>query len=482
MSARLLMATATTVLLYGRDPGPSSDGLPGIADVAVPAILEAGYSVALRAGFGYSGSVLQEADSHERAFASAALAAIFEHGISFALQVDGRYDHHSSAGSGSDDGFVAEPRFISTLVSNLDDNFTIGARGVVWIPSGASGPSLALSAASPELSAMIAATPHSLPLTLAANAGIRWDRSASSISGSSSLSRADRLAAGVSDSSAFLARLGGAYELDDWTLLAAWSWALHFGDRAPPIEASPMVISAGARLALDDARDVEILFTASPSVPPSFDATSPLVPVEPRFAVVARFGFQSSSMKERPSIGPPPKVFQRPSEARASLRGQVRTRDIPQVPIESAHIVVRSGTITVGARTDANGAFAFAALPRGRAEVEVSADGYEPAEHAVLLESARTSTVAFELTRALAESELRGTIRSFEGKGLAARLVVEPIGMEITSDALGSFRVTISPGEYDVTIHAEGYVSQRRHARVEPEGVTFLNVDLHRGP
>ncbi len=77
-------------------------------------------------------------------------------------------------------------------------------------------------------------------------------------------------------------------------------------------------------------------------------------------------------------------------------------------------------------------------------------------------------------------SQLRGVVRSLDGKAVTVRVHVEPVGTEASVDDKGSFQLDLPPGGYDVVIEAPGYVTQRRHVQVEPKGVVVLNVDLTR--
>ena len=61
---------------------------------------------------------------------------------------------------------------------------------------------------------------------------------------------------------------------------------------------------------------------------------------------------------------------------------------------------------------------------------------------------------------------------------LWASIRVEPLGIEVSSDGEGTFRVDVPPGGYDVVLRAKGYTEQRRKIVVDRDGVVLLNVDL----
>jgi hypothetical protein len=79
------------------------------------------------------------------------------------------------------------------------------------------------------------------------------------------------------------------------------------------------------------------------------------------------------------------------------------------------------------------------------------------------------------------QGEVRGLIRSFNGKGLAAAIRVEPIGVETKADAQGAFTLAIPPGDYEVIIRADHFKDQRRKVHVYLNGVTILNAEMFEG-
>jgi len=79
-------------------------------------------------------------------------------------------------------------------------------------------------------------------------------------------------------------------------------------------------------------------------------------------------------------------------------------------------------------------------------------------------------------------SQIRGVVRSFDGKAVGARIRIEPPGTETRVDDKGSFQIDVPPGSYDIVVEAAGYVTQRRRVQVEPQGVVILNADLVKKP
>ena len=83
---------------------------------------------------------------------------------------------------------------------------------------------------------------------------------------------------------------------------------------------------------------------------------------------------------------------------------------------------------------------------------------------------------------ALPAGQLRGLVRSFKGQALAAKVRIEPMGLESSTDKNGFFQIDVPPGDYEIVIEAPGFASQRRKTHVEQQGVVIVNADLTRGP
>jgi uncharacterized membrane protein len=108
----------------------------------------------------------------------------------------------------------------------------------------------------------------------------------------------------------------------------------------------------------------------------------------------------------------------------------------------------------------------------------VQAVGFEPLERPVQTQAGIPLRVEMKLTELPPPSQIRGVVRSFSGQGLASRVRVAPLGLEVTTDSAGAFQIDVPPGAYEVTVEAEGYESQQRQVRVDLQGVVILNADL----
>ncbi len=193
-----------------------------------------------------------------------------------------------------------------------------------------------------------------------------------------------------------------------------------------------------------------------------------------------------ASKPARLSVPPPvalaPVVPPQPASLpeRAKLRGHVVSED-GQAPVAAAHLVVRSGGgAPRESRSDEQGHFEVDDLDVGPASVEVTADGFAPATRTITL-SASTPDLDVSVAKALPSGQVRGLVRDFGGKPVGARIRIEPLGIDVALAPDGTFQANVAPGTYDVVIHADGYVDQKRHVVVERDGVTMLNVELRKG-
>jgi hypothetical protein len=123
----------------------------------------------------------------------------------------------------------------------------------------------------------------------------------------------------------------------------------------------------------------------------------------------------------------------------------------------------------------------FTATVQGAAvKVTAQAPEYQDNATEARLGSAPTARIDITLSRKIRQGQLRGQVRSFDGKLLSATIKVTG-GKTTTSaqtDAEGSFTVDLPEGSYEVVIESDGYATQRRTVSVKLDGVTVLNADL----
>ena len=486
--------------------GASASGLPGLGRVAVAAPKElphAGAAVGIGYGFTEAQSVPNaESGAHQRVSGTLAIMAQPVRFLAAALVFDGRYDAHPDDLLGSSSSTVGEPRLFVRANEAVGRSFALGAQLGVWVP-GAEAPSLRFEAAT--LDALLLATyaPPGSDLALALNAGYRIDRSAQVLGARDRprLRAGDRLALHLSDSDAILLGLGASKRLGGREtpaarveLLGELTWDMLIGAKAPAALESPLRLGLGARYHLkeDDeafgALQLEARTELSLSARPSSGPSDPLVPIDPRFAIIL-------GVRWTPALGARPKPrtnVEGPAAAgsggaaaavASSIRGRVTAAETGAA-IASARVTVTSddpaqpGERT--AETGADGTFEVTELRPGHVHVVLKAAGFDDAS-ADANATATAAVVDVVMKKAIKPGQLRGLVRSFNGKPLAATIRVEPLGIEAKTETDGTFQIDVPPGSYEVVVAATGHAGQRRPVQVEENGVTILNADLRPG-
>jgi hypothetical protein len=171
----------------------------------------------------------------------------------------------------------------------------------------------------------------------------------------------------------------------------------------------------------------------------------------------------------------PTRVAMQPSST--TLSGAVLTPS--GEPIANAKVWVGTGDHGLQTATDREGRYELPSVPLGGQVLKITAEGWGEHVQPIQLTVAGARLVT-ELKRPLPEGQIRGQVRSFGDKSLTASIRIEPIGLQIKTDAKGQFTVDVPPGDYRVTVQAPGHYAQTRPARVEHNGVTVLVVDLYR--
>ena len=488
------------------DVGDAVDALPGLIRVPVAGSIDRrGIALASSAGYGWTESVLGQGDSHDRVFGSLAASVRPVSFFAASLQLDGRYDWHTDPDGSS--GSTGEPRLALRVGGPVATAVHLGAQVGVWFPGGAA-PSVDFKATTPDASLLATVHAPDSPLVFTSRVGFRWDNSAQSVPDPERLSLSDRVALGINQASAVLVGLGVAVKTSPRVaLLADATWDLLVGSGAPTALQSPIVVSGGVRASLDREGTWQVSLTGatSPSERPVIAAGSPLVDIEPRVsgfvaltirpappappAPTAAIASEPPPVPLAPSPAPPPPVV-----ARALVRGRV-VADADRSPVPHAHLAVQTtGGTPKEATTDEQGRFEVDDLDPGAMSIDVTAEGYAPVTRTLTLSAspvtptpapatdAADAAGAIEITlaKALPSGQVRGLVRDFSGKPVAAQIRVEPVGVEAQVGADGMFEVNVAPGAYDVVVHAAGYVDQRRHVSVERDGVTMMNVELRK--
>jgi hypothetical protein len=470
-------AAATDVSEQATFPTPGAPAQPQVLGRVFAAGRTAPSLFALTSvGYGYTEAVLDRGDTHNRAMSSLTIDGRPVSWLGFALRFDGRYDWHRIPGQPNDDGLVGDPRFYVRVDTRSFGALRAGARFGLWLPGG-NAPSLALGAASPEVSGTLTYAAPRLPLWLTANLGYRLDRSAHSASDAARLSDSDRLSLEVSASNEVLLGLGGVFGRGALQGFAEASGELATGHGAPRLSQSPLLIGGGARVALNEAIRLEAAAEGAISARPPLMPTATLVPVPPRLAVWLglsyRFGIPVRATLAEPSKPPAPLAPATP--ATITLQGLVTTNDASIPP--GVHVSIGEDADRSPVRVGADGRFVLTGKVGESISVHAEAPGYQAASRRIAVTNQNPPEIVLTLAPDLSRGQIRGLVRSLDGAGLDAQIGVEPSGQIVKAES-GRFQVDVAPGTYEVTVEVKGYEMQRRRVQVEPDGVTLLNVDL----
>jgi hypothetical protein len=469
-----------------RTVGDTTWALPGIVRIGVPGSAPRRLAFAGSAGYGYTEAQNAADGVHHRAFGALAVGIAPLPSLEFGLRLDGRYDRHPDDGRGSHGGMVGDPRLMARAGGRVGGGFRMGGEAVAWFP-GNDAPSLVMSATTLDLGFLTAWSAEGGGPTVAMRAGFILDNSHNAAPEASRFRFGDRLALGLSDFNAVPVGLGLSVPLSRTEVLAEASAAFLVGGGAPPISQSPIRVTGGIRHHLSDQLSLLAILEVSASGRPALGPTEPLVPVEPRVSGLVGLSYrlpfdkpEPAQATDQPTTPTGPESMPTPAAATpASVVVVVRKPD--GSPASDALVTVRVGKFEKRADAAADGKFKIEGIPEGDGEVEISAEGSETVKKPVHFGAGSTQDVDVGLSQAMPQGEVRGLIRTFNGKGLAAAIRVEPIGVETKTDAQGAFRIDVPPGDYEVIIRADRYKEQRRKVHVDQNGVTVLNAEMFEG-
>lgn len=455
------------------DGAPSVDARPGVYRVGAAAL--GGPTLAGTLGYGFTEKQTPTDDAHSRVTLKLAAASRVLPWLGFGISGDARYDDHGDSG-----GTVIDPALtvraavpVGSLRLGVDlRGFAPGAETFALMVDGASFDAVALVGL------------DSGPLFIGAKGGYRLDRTANSVEAPDSLGFGDRMALGVSEFDQALLGIGAAVALGQKTeLLVEASADLLLGDGAPPLGDSPLRAGAGVRHRLSSALSLQLFGDVSLSSRPEVGPGAPLVPIEPRFSVFAGVAYAFGRAKPAPpppdrpaEPPPPPPVVVKAPPAVTELVVAVTDDQGNPVPNAKVSLTV-DGTVRELPPGDA-GKYRISELGAATGKVRVEAPQFEPEEREVRVEAGRSNALAITLRAVPPPSQIRGVVRSFTGRPVAASVRVEPVGLAVVASADGSFELDVPPGSYEVVIEAEGFVPQRRKVQVDPQGVVVLNADL----
>ena len=486
-------------VVYGAMPGglhaPSAETLDkGVAEVS------------LLSGFGYRKGLLGPNERFGRALGDIAVAYAPSDMLAFGLSLDGRYDRHYGGNPSPDDGYVGDPHLLARVAKAVGKNH-FGAQLGVWIP-GKNAPSVAASAISFDIRAL--GTFAAGPAMLSISAGFRLDNSAKSVDDVTKLSLQDRVSLGASNYNAVLAGAQLAIPAGKaWIGLEA-SMEAYIG--SPPtgqadLAEGTMLLRGGAVAGvklndqwsavafLEGAKSPGILLTQV------MNANIPIVPYEPvitgGLGLEARFGGpkKGSDIVEKDCHKHnPPDCAAVKVPLTADISGTVV--DEADKPVVGAKVSVTLKNSQVPAvATDEKGQYAFKSVPIGAnvdnvpkleetgIDVSVEVEGKKPGKGSIAQVAPGANTVpTIKLEPVLPPGQLKVLVRDLKsGKPVAnATVAVAPGDKKFESGADGVGALDLQPGQYKITVTAKGFANQELDVTIDPNGVVFKNIDLHR--
>jgi len=467
----LVTSVVLSALLHGahayaqeRQELPAADALPGIYRVGIARTAPA--AIAGTLGYGFTEPQDAEDGAHHRLSLRAAAALPVLDWLSLGAMVDGRYDQHRH-----DSGAVVDTALQARASTTLG-NWQLGGGIVGRLPGAESFETMARSV-SVEGQALLGTTVGRV--RLASLAGYRLNRGGAAGSDAAHLSSGDRLALGLSEFDALLLGLGAGVVLGKSELLAEVSSDVLVGSDAPAFSQSPLRVALGARHPIARGLSLELMAVGSLSQQPDLSADAPLVPNEPRFSIFAGIRYQFLPHERAPA----------PAPAAPAPKAQVLTSELvitinddQGAPVTSPRAFVTVAGERRELSCDATGRCTLPDSKSGDIVIRVEAPEFEPVERPLKVAAGVPVKLELRLVAVPPPSQLRGVVRGLDGKAVAARVRVEPLGTQASVDDKGAFQLDLPPGAYDVVIEASNYVSQRRHVQVEPKGVVILNAEL----
>lgn len=466
----------------GSDIHVASTGLEGVSKVGIPTSSSLQLNLAGTAGYGVTESIGAEDGHHHRFSGRLAVGAHVTPWLALALNFSGRLDRHPRDEQGVDYSGTGEPRLLLRAGGALTKLLHLGGEIELWVP-GREAPSMEWSGATVDFKLFPAFMPDDGSWFVGLLAGFRLDNSAKAAPALDRLRFGDRIALGLSDYNSVLLGLAGTYRWGRTELLAELSWDILVGDGAPAPVQSPLRANLGARHTIVDNLFAELLTEVALSKRPDVGQDDPLVPIEPRFSVSLGLRYVFDFQPEEETLVEPEPLTEAPPSpaATATVSGRLADPAGTPVPDVAVSLELEDGT-TRSAITDALGGFVFEGVPMGSARLTAGGPGFEEEQWDILVgeEPLDLGQRTLQPVEAPPSSQLRGLVRSFSGKKIPAKVLVEPLGAELTCDEDGTFQLDVPPGKYTVTVTAPGFAKQTRTVKVEENGVSILNIDLRR--
>lgn len=470
-------------------PGAAPDGMPGTLRVGhvTPSPAER-LSVVGHAGYGFIEGGRPDGE-HHRLFGGLAVSGRPLGWLALAGGLSGRFDVHPNDGLGPHSSGFGRAFFGARAGADLGPMLSLGGDVRVDL-NGRQAPDVDLGASNVLLRALVTLTPAvagyaGLSTSLALGAHI-YGSGRLLDGGNSDFRPGDRVTLGASHfhrvfagvAASYLTPLSDAVSLET---IAEATWEPFFGDGAPGLDLAPLRIAAGARLRPIPELALSLTAEARLLERPGVQATDPVVPVEPRVSLLVGLAYRADFASE-PAEPLEAETAATPEPSAFTLFGAVTGPD--GVGIAGARVVASSPEPLAETQSDAAGRFALRELAAGAWHLEAFAEGYESGAVDVELH-ADTTLEPLRLEPMVVTGSVRGLVRDFRGRALAAEVQLEAQGAPgegetLRTNARGEFEATVLPGTYSVEVSARGFRPRRRRVTVEENGVVILNLDLQR--
>ena len=491
----LALPTVAAVLLWclsvqAQDLSGDQRARPGLYRVGAP---QAGRPGKLTLAAGLSGAVSEGLSSgdaaHGRVAGNGAVSLDVLSYLNLGANLNGRYDVHPRDAYGRDDGFMVEPELSARLTTRVG-SVGLAAELVGFLPG---GPDLETSFSGASVDGKLLLRAPLGSAIVAAYAGYRIDRTAHGAGQVQDLRPGDRSALGMSEFDAVLLGVGGAYPIGATLVFGEVTTQALLG--SPKLAASPTHVTLGLRRQLTaPGLSAELVLDILASARPDTPLGEPLFPIEPRATLRFGLSYRFGETPPRTAVAaePPQQPVQTappvpPVKVAQSANVELALTDERGQPLSRAKVIVTraapsdSERDTIGPLAETGpGLYRVDDLPSGRLHVHIEADGFRAIDRDLDVSAGKPLRLEVQAELSTPPGQVRGLVRTYGGKPLAAKVHIEPGGAEATTDAEGFFQLDVAPGQYEVVIEAAGYTSQRRSAKVEQQGVVIVNADLAR--
>ncbi len=464
--------------------------MPGLADVGLPE--EGSTTLAADAGYGYTQALPGDDGPHHRFHGQLAFALHPLHWLGVGASVNGRYDKHPDDNLGKDDSYSGLPT-LRLRAFDASSPLAYGAELAVEFP-GSEAPSVEFAATTLNAKGLVAYRPDGSPLVVAANLGVRFDKSDAAAPELSTLRQGDRVALGASEFNSVLASVGAGYQVGNGLLMGELS--LQAFTRSGMFSESPQRVALGYRHQLSEGLEVEGFVRINANSQPSVTPDAPLLPVEPRAGgwLGVRIAFGSPPAAEEPDTLPEtdptddekkvetPEPNPQPVEKATAAPVSGVVLDAEGAPLAQVEVELEVGEYSKTVTTDGQGKYVFDQVPFGKGQLRAKTVDYDPVTLDVDVsgkgERVELPQVRMKL-QALA-AQLQGLVQTFDGKPVAATITITPPGKQHRAGADGRFSIDVEPGTYTVKISAPGFAPQSHVVTVGEKAVVVVNADLRK--